>query len=242
MKTAFKVLLILVVATILIISIVKGHDKANEMKCTDVELVVEDSLSLGLINKNQVNAIIREKNIKLVGVPISELNLSGVEDTLCASPYIDTVKSTLTASGKIALTVIPQIPTLHIFADNGQEYYLDRRGNAMPIGKITGNLVIATGKITKKFAKKHLAPMARYIQDNKFWRSQIQQIEVVSPTDVRLHTRISDHVVLLGEPTHIQDKLWRLKVFYQKGLKETGWNKYKTINVEYDNIVIGSRK
>ena len=58
---------------------------------------------------------------------------------------------------------------------------------------------------------------------------------------MRLYTRFADHTVLLGDPTDIPDKLWRLRVFYEKGLPETGWNKYQSISVEYENIVIGKR-
>lgn len=242
MKTTFKILLILGVAIVLIISFFGNDDKAEEMRCSGVELEVEDSLSIGLINKQDVENIIKDKKIAFKDKRVVDINLPEVEKTLSMSPYIDTVVSSLTASGKVILKVVPKIPALHIMADNGEEYYIDRRGNDMPVGKITGNLVIATGKIGKKFAKESLAPLACCIQDSTFWRAQIQQIEVISPTDVRMYTRIADHTILLGEPTNIPDKLWKLRVFYEKGLKETGWNKYKTINVEYENIVIGSRK
>ncbi len=242
MKTAFKILLILAVAAVLVVSFIGIDKKADEIECAGMELEVEDSLSLGLISKEEVLHIINEKKITFEGRKISDINMSHIERTLIASPYIDTVLCSLTASNKVHLTVVPKIPTLHVMADNGEEYYLDRRGDDMPVGNISGNLAIATGKIDKKFAHDKLAPLACCIQDSAFWRAQIQQIDVVKPYDVRLYTRIADHTILLGEPTNIPDKLWRLRVFYQKGLKETGWNKYETINLEYDDIVIGKRK
>ena len=241
MKSALKILLILAIAAFLVVSFVKIGGKEKEIVCQGMDLVVEDSLSLGLISRDEVLGIIRDKKMVFEGKNISDINMGNVERTLCKSPYIDTVLCSLTASGKVHLTVIPKIPALHVMADNGEEYYLDRRGEDMPVGNITGNLTIATGRITKDFARKKLAPLATCIQDSSFWRAQVQQIDVCANYDVRLYTRFADHTVLLGEPTDIPDKLWRLRVFYEKGLPETGWNKYQSISVEYENIVIGKR-
>lgn len=242
MKAAFKILLILAVAAILVISFVNVDNKAEEIKCVGMELSVEDNLSMGLIDKDEVLNIIKEKKIKVEGKKIAEINLGHIERTLMQSPYIDSVVCSLTATGMVRLKVIPKIPALHVMASNGEEYYLDRHGANMPVGNITGNLTIATGHISKDFASKRLTELACCIQDSAFWRAQVQQIEVVNQHDVRLYTRISDHTILLGEPDNIPDKLWRLRVFYEKGLKETGWNKYSAINVEFNNIVIGKRK
>ena len=241
MKSALKILLILAIAAFLVISFFKIGGEEKEIVCKGLDLHVEDSLSLGLISKDEVLGIIREKKMVFEGKKISDINMGHVERALCQSPYIDTVTYALTASGKVHLTVIPKIPALHVMADNGEEYYLDRRGTDMPVGNITGNLTIATGRITKSFAQKKLAPLACDIQDDSFWRAQVQQTDVCADYDIRLFTRFTDHIILLGEPNNIQDKLWRLRVFYEKGMPETGWNKYKTISVEYDNIVIGKR-
>lgn len=242
MKSALKILLILAIAAILIISFFGIGGNKEEMVCKGVELHVEDSLSMGLINENDVRTIIAEKKIQFGGKKISEINMGNIERTLSQSPYIDTVVCSLTPTGMVSLFVMPKIPALHVMAANGEEYYLDRKGADMPVGYITGNLTIATGNITKDFARKKLAPIARCIQDSTFWRAQVQQIDVVSSHDIRLYTRFADHTVLLGEPTDIADKLYRLKIFYEKGLPETGWNKYETINVDYKGIVIGKRR
>lgn len=242
MKTALKILMLIIIAGFLIVSFIGIDDKAEDKMCTGMELMVEDSLSLGLINQDEILNIIKKKKISFAGKKIKEINMGYVERVLTESPYIDTVICSLTASGKVSLTIIPKVPALHVMAANGEEYYLDRKGADMPVGDIKGNLSIATGKITKDFARKHLAPLASCIQDSAFWRAQIQQIDVVAPNDIRLYTRLADHTILLGSATNIPDKLWRLRVFYEKALKETGWNKYKTLNVEFDNIVVGGKK
>lgn len=240
MKTAFKILMILVVAGFLVWSFVGLDRKADDRVCQGVELLVEDSMSLGLISKDEVAEIMKAHKQSFEGRKLTDINLGSIERTLSESPYIDTVMCSINAGGTIVLKVLPKIPALYVMPNNGKPYYLDRRGSEMPADNLTGNLCVATGKITKAFARKRLAPIARCIQDSVFWRAQVQQIDVVDEHDIRLYTRFADHVILLGDARDFPDQLWRLRVFYAKGLTEIGWDKYESINVAFAGIVIGT--
>lgn len=242
MKTAFKILMLLIVAGFLIYSFVGVEEKTEDMLCTGMELEIKDSLQLGLITETQVREVIQKHHITFDGKKISEINMGEIEHTLSQSPYIDTVKCNLTSASKVHMTVYTMTPALHVMSNGGEEYYIDRHGSTMPVGSIQGNLVIATGNISKEFAQKELSNLARFIQDNSYWHDQIQQIHVIKSTDVRMYTRIADHTVLLGNLNDLPEKFNNLKVFYEKGLPATGWNKYTTIDVGYKNIVVGKRK
>ena len=54
MKSALKILLILAIAAFLVVSFVKIGGKEKEIVCQGMDLVVEDSLSLGLISRDEV--------------------------------------------------------------------------------------------------------------------------------------------------------------------------------------------
>ena len=242
MKTALKIILILAVAAFLVVSMMGVMGKSSEIICTGVELEIDDTMQTRLIGKPELEALLAKSKMALKGKKTSEINLSKVEKTICCSPYVDTAYASFNASGKLILNVVPRRPVLHVMARNGEEYYLDRDGVCMPVGNQTGNLVIATGNIDRKFASAKLAPIGRCLQDSAFWKVQAQQIEVAGSHDLRLYTRIADHVILLGDPDSIPDKLHRLRIFYQQGLPQTGWNKYESLSVAYQGLVIGTKK
>ena len=50
------------------------------------------------------------------------------------------------------------------------------------------------------------------------------------------------HVIELGRPGDYEQKFDRLKVFYEKGLGEVGWDRYSRINVDYENQVVATKK
>lgn len=80
------------------------------------------------------------------------------------------------------------------------------------------------------------------MQKNPFWDAQIEQIYVLSDQNVELVPRVGDHLIYLGRLKDYDQKLARLKEFYQKALNKVGWNKYSRINVEFDNQIICTRR
>lgn len=49
----------------------------------------------------------------------------------------------------------------------------------MPNSKYTSDLIIATGHISRSFARNYLTPMAKAIMASDFWRNQVVQINVL---------------------------------------------------------------
>ena len=60
--------------------------------------------------------------------------------------------------------------------------------------------------------------------------------------NIELVPRVGDHVIYLGKLDDFEQKLKRVKVFYEKGLNKVGWNKYSRISVEFDNQIICTKK
>jgi cell division protein FtsQ len=70
----------------------------------------------------------------------------------------------------------------------------------------------------------------------------VEQINVTDEGDLELVPRVGDHILFLGKPVRIEEKLNRIRTFYTKGLSRVGWNKYSRISVEFENQVICKRK
>jgi cell division protein FtsQ len=111
-------------------------------------------------------------------------------------------------------------------------------GNAL----YAANLPVVTGHVTSKYAIKHLLPLGQYIQEDEFWDSMIEQINITENGNVELVPRVGNHIVYLGKPEQFEDKLYRLKIFYEKALSQIGWNKYSRINLEFSNQIICTKK
>ncbi len=94
----------------------------------------------------------------------------------------------------------------------------------------------------------NLINFVHMVENDKFWSSEIVQI-IASQSqsgDLRVNftVRSGDFEVTFGPVRDgdggegITQRLDKLMEFYQTGLKRVGWDKYRTINIEYKNQVV----
>lgn len=87
-----------------------------------------------------------------------------------------------------------------------------------------------------------LVAFAEWLREDDFWGAEIVQIVAGTTSygtiDLTLIPRSGDFKILLGELDEPEQKLNRLMRFYRNGLNHTGWNRYKTINLRYENQVV----
>lgn len=87
-----------------------------------------------------------------------------------------------------------------------------------------------------------LYDLASFISSDEFWEAQISQIYVDNSGDLVLIPRVGNHEIIFGEPTSINTKFEKLKIFYDEALSKTGWNEYEALNLKFKNQVVCTKK
>lgn len=212
--------------------------------CTSVALSVNDSLRAGFINVQEIEQILKKNKLYPVNKRIVEINTRKIEEKLKENPFINDAQCFRSATGKICIEVSQRLPILRILSSNGEDCYVDAQGHKMTsAGSIYSvHLPVVTGHVTTEFAKKNLLQLGQYIQNDEFWDSMIEQIHVTEAGGLEIVPRVGNHIVYLGKPEQLEEKLDRLRIFYEKGLNKIGWNKYSRINVEFSNQIICTKK
>ena len=236
------ILLLIVLFGYFIAAVTVLNKPKDGLVCNGVEVTVEDSLQTGFIQTREVLQMLEAKKSNPVGQRMDRIQLNRIEAVLLGNPYVKEVTSYKTPGGKVCIRIKQRHPILHVISADGQDYYLDRSGKRMPQSAYSATLVVATGHITQQYAQRNLTRLGQYIQDHPFWTHQIEQIYVTEKGEVELIPRVGEHVILLGTPTNVEDKLKRMKIFYTEGLNKVGWNKYSQINLKYDNQIICKKK
>lgn len=217
-------------------------NRANKaLVCSGVEIVMEDSARGRFISEADVLQMLDEGKCNPVGLLIDSVELGRIKDELQECPWIEKIVVYKTPGGKVCIHLNQRRPILRVMPDGGKDYYIDREGKIIPRSAFVAELAVATGKITKEYACGELAVLGRFIQDDAFWNDQIEQINVLADGEVELVPRVGGHVILLGAAADVENKLNRMKEFYVKGLKKTGWTKYSQISLKYDGQIICKR-
>lgn len=210
--------------------------------CREVNINITDNAGNGFLNANEVKMQLQHAKLYPLGDRMSDICTRKIEETLRKSPLVDCVECYKTQTGRVNINLTQRIAVMRIMANNGESYYIDNLGSIIPSNNNSTDLVVATGDIKRKYAQTALKQFGLLLFDNPFWRNQIEQINVLSDGSVEMIPRVGDHIVYLGQPTHLNEKLTRLEKFYRYGLSKAGWNKYSYINIEFNNQIICKRR
>ena len=242
-KRILLTIVMLLLIAYLVAAVTVFNDKPAHQVCRDMELVIKDTLNAGFVTKNEVAAILQKKGIYPVGKKMDRVHTKTLEKELDKHPLINEAQCYKTPNGKICVEVTQRVPILHIMSSNGENYYLDNKGKMMPPdAKCVAHRAIVTGNVEKSFAMKDLYKFGVFLQNNPFWEAQIVQINVLPGKEIELVPRVGNHIIYLGKLEHFEDKLKRLKTFYEKGLNQVEWNKYSRISLEFGNQIICTKK
>lgn len=236
-------LLLLLVTAYLVLAVTAFNRKPASLVCSDVELIIKDTAYAGFITRKEVVGILEKKGISPIGKELERVRSKTLETELAKHPLIDRVECYKTPSGKLCVEVSQRIPVLRVMGADGENYYIDNKGTVMPPdAKCVAHLAVATGSVEKSFAVRDLYKFALFLQGNAFWKAQVEQIHVLPGNRVELVPRVGDHLIYLGRLDDFEQKLQRVRLFYEKGLNKVGWNKYSRISVEFGNQVICTKK
>lgn len=131
-------------------------------------------------------------------------------------------------------------------ADLRRKYRYRERAIARSIDAVTARQDAEREK-QKKLRKRYedfckLINFVKYIEGSSFWRAEIVQIEASTmksgELEIELVPRAGSHTILFGSLDDVDDKLNRLMSFYENGLRNIGWESYRTISVKYKGQVV----
>ena len=234
----FKLLLFVALAAYLGYAFLSVMKRSAGEECTKVYVQIADSLHAGFVTKEDVKKKLQAAHLNPEGQLMEDIQGRKIEQTLVKDPFIQKATCYKTPGGIVNVIVEQRIPVLRVMASNGDNYYLDDSGYRMDPQGYEADLVVVTGEVTEAFAKKYLVPLGRYLREDEFWDSQIEQINVTPAQELDLYMHIGDQTIHAGAPSNLKEKLAKLRVFYNKVMPQVGWNKYKNINIAFDNQVI----
>jgi len=242
-KTIIVVILDVAIAVYLVLAAtVFNRPVEKATVCSEVKIDIEQGVGEGFLNPAEVKQLLTRQQLYPLNQPLQFISTRKVEEALEKSPFIDQAECYKTQNGHVCITLRQRLPVLHVMPANGERYYLDDHGDILPATGLTKDLIVATGAISRNYARRVLAPLANSLADDTFWQNQIVQLNVLSDGSLELVPRVGDHIAYLGAPTDIPNKLDRLRKFYKYGLSHAGWNRYERISVEFGNQIICKKR
>ena len=192
------------------------------------------------ITYETVNKLLIQNYGVLKSQPKETIILSSLESVLQSNEMIEDADVFLTVDGKLCASIKQRTPIARV-NDEGVAYYIDSRGEKMPLSSnYSARVPMVSGVNGKDHSKVYL--LAKLIYQDEFLHQQIIGIEQNDKDEFVLKTRIGGQRIELGLLNNLNRKIAKLKVFYQKKLKEQTLGNYQTINLVYKDQVVCTKK
>ncbi|MBL7745502.1 MAG: FtsQ-type POTRA domain-containing protein, partial [Chitinophagaceae bacterium] len=229
--------------TLLIAAI--GRQKRDQ--CKDYKITIKGAQNNLFVDEKDVLKILKTTGKgEIKGQKKSTLNLQQMEQVLEKSVWVKDAELYFDNQEVLHVSVTEREPIARIFTITGKTYYIDDEEKRMPLSdKMSAKVPVFTGFPEKVLSKRDsvllhtVKDAALFILNDPFWMGQVAQIDIAADRNFEMVPVVGNHTVILGDGENIDRKLHRLFVFYKDVLSKTGFDKYKTINVQYAGQVIG---
>jgi len=241
MKPALKYILISIFALLvlgyLVFSLWHFSGSNKELVCKELDIELEDSLNVQLINQSEIALILDQKDLNPIGKTIKHIQTELIEETLRKNPMVKWVECYKTPSGIVHIKVLQRSPKFRVVGLGS--YYIDIDRKIMPVStNYAAYVPVVSGRVTVSMATGKLFDFVTYLEENPFWNAQIEQIFVRDDLKIELVPRVGDAIIVLGTLDNFEAKLNKLHKLYVKGFNIIGWNRYKIIDLQYKDQVV----
>ncbi len=221
------------------------------MFCKGLEINIDRSDNNYFILEEDIKEMFFNMGYHADSQQLSEVDIRKIEQQVNNVPSAFRADAYTTIDGKVKIDIKQRKPILRVFLQSGQSFYMDEDGWLMPLSaNFTAHVLVASGNIETEFARvknaekdssgilKDLFSLAKYINENEFWKGQIIQLFVNTEEEIELIPRVGNHTIVLGDISDMNEKFEKLMIFYKKGLPKVGWNEYSQINLKFKNQVV----
>ncbi|MDR1553956.1 MAG: hypothetical protein LBS69_10935 [Prevotellaceae bacterium] len=233
----------------LLMAFVFVDNKEQTLICKSINIKIDDN-NFSFIDANNIKTILMNCGEKIIGEHLDKINTYKIKQILSKNHAIKSINVFTTIDANLNVEIEPRHPILRIQCEN-LHCYIDDTGYIFPLlPKPNLDVPIVTGIISAaprngfagyipKNGKllNQLYEFAIFLKKDAFWNNMIEQIDVAN-NKIEIIPQIAGHIVKLGSLDNFKSKLNKLQKFYKNAMPAIGWDKYKTINIEYKNQII----
>ncbi|MDX1463376.1 MAG: cell division protein FtsQ/DivIB [Marinirhabdus sp.] len=229
----FVVLLALVV---FLYSFTQTRNSLRKLKKVDIEFLDDNDpfVTLGTVNK-----LLIQNQDSITGVGKETLVLKEVESRLLENAMIRDAQVYVTVDGVLGAKIEQRNPLGRVAAS--PDYYIDEDGKVMPLSDVhAARVPIITGQSRTNFTE--ITPLLIAVDADEFMKKSVIGIHVNRGGTVELKFRKHDFDIKFGTLNAIARKFENFKAFYQKTKQDSTLNSYETIDLQFGNQVVATKK
>lgn len=264
MKSKLKIAawILFAILTVVTMRIVKEAHDNRVMEFPSI--LLETPMENVFLSNQDVKDRLKNKGIVIDSVVRKDIQATLIEQIITEMPEIEEAKVYMGLDGKWTIYGKIRRPIARVFNTLGESYYIDDKGKIMSLSSIyTARVIPVTGNIRDKQDGLDVAEIinndslksisklpqtyaiTNYVCNDAFLSALITQIHIEKNGDFVLIPRIGMQRIIFGKvdnPTVIEERFEKLKIFYRQAMPYAGWGKYETINLKFKKQVVCTKR
>ncbi len=255
LKKIARIILWLFVIGVFIAGLIYAHKKSEKHLLSNIHINFENTPLF--LNKKTILEALKNKGAT-PGDTLKNIDVFKIERSVKQNPYVETINVHKRLSGDLFIDLKERTAIARL-KNNSFDGFLDLTGKVLPRSKsYVPRLIVISGSIDSVFI--HNAPLItqeknkinpkrkdlflrlfRFIRDiyqDPFWSAQISQIHINKDKTIEITTLMGNQHIRFGSIEALSHKLRKLELLYQKGFVNTGWDKYQTIDLQYQGQIV----
>jgi len=212
-------------------------NNSRPVSSINVQFTGEDNV---FITSEMVNKLLIQSQKKLYFLPKDAIDLKETEFLLESNDMIKSAQVYLTVNGEVKVKVEQKRPIARV--DSDDVFYIDEDGFRMPLSSQHSARVPLAYGIVDEADLETVYKVALTVYKDSFLKTYVTEIHQNENKEISLKLRLLDFEVLVGTLDNLEIKLQNLKAFYQKAKKDTMLDVYKSVNLQFDNQVVCTKK
>lgn len=192
------------------------------------------------ITTEMVNKLLIQSQEKPYFFHKDDIDLRELEFLLESNSMIKSAQVYLTVNGVLMAKVEQKVPIARV--QNSEVFYIDDQGFRMPLSTQHSARVPVVYGIVEEEDLKRVYKLALTAYNDTFLKTYLTEIHQNKNKEISLKLRLLDFEVSVGNIDNLEVKLKNLKAFYQKAKKDNMLDIYKSVNLQFDNQVVCTKK
>ena len=208
----------------------------NNRLIEDIDVVIQPNSSFYISTDSIKNSIKRYiYNTK------DSISITKIEDELDKNTFVEKSQVYTMVGNKLFVHVKQKEPVARVIT-NDSIFYLDKNSNFMSLSKLHSADVPIIFGFNQFSDLGYLTKISLMIRDDKFLNQNISQIIINDNQEINLKLSGLNTFIELGYNNKLEKKIQNLKAFYNRAIRKNDIEKYKEVNLQFENQVVAVKK
>ncbi len=236
MKNKLKYLVFLVFLGFLLFLYGFSVNRNNNKKVKDVQVEFDVGENQFLTHQ-EIDKLLKQSIDSVKKVSKKYVSLHDLEGEVLKNPYVEKASVYLTLDGDLKIFLKQRVPLARVVNSFGS-YYIDKYGVKVPLSNnFSSRVPLVTGVKTDENINE-IKKLIKFILDDEFLKKEVVGVERTLKGEYIFDVRSGNYKVEFGKLINEEEKIKKMKAFYNNIVQNKLSDKYKKISVKYNNQIV----